>query len=68
MIDTKLKNINFDDVNFKSVEIINTPLKDIDLSKSNIEGIKIDLNSLKGAIINTYQSIFLINLLNVKVI
>lgn len=67
LIDTKLKNTDFKEVNFKNIEVINTPLKDIDLSNSIIEGIRIDLKSLKGSIINIYQSMDLINLLGVKV-
>lgn len=62
-----LKNMIIEDVNFNYSEIINSMLKDIDLSSSNIDGIKTDLNSIKGAIINFQQSIDLIGLLGVKI-
>ena len=39
----------------------------MDLSTSNIEGIKIDSYSLRGAIIDTYQAMDLIGLLGVKI-
>lgn len=62
-----LKNMVIEDVNLSRSDIINTKLKDIDLSSNNIDGIKVDLNNIKGAIINFQQSIDLIELLGVKI-
>ena len=62
-----LKNIIIEDVNFSNSEFINTSFKDIDLSSCNIDGIKTDLSSIKGVIINFHQLIDLIGLLGVKI-
>ena len=54
-----------------SVKIIGkselTSLKGIDLSNSNIEGIVISLDDIKGAIINELQAVDLISLIGVKI-
>ena len=42
-------------------------LKDIDLSNSNIEGIAVSIEDIKGAIINQFQAIDLMYLLGVKI-
>ena len=64
---TELKNVEFDKVNFNKSEIINTSLKTIDLSSSSIEGLKTDFFSIKGSIINSYQAMDLIGLLDVRI-
>ena len=43
-----------------------TSLKDIDLSDSNIAGISVQLEDIKGAIINEFQAVDLLYLLGVK--
>ncbi len=67
LIDSKIKTIILDNVNFKMSEIQNTSLNNIDISKSNIGGLKTDLYSLKGAVIDINQSMDLIGLLGVKI-
>ena len=54
-------------LNFNNSDFINTSLKDIDLSNSNIEDISLDLNCIKGAIISLEQTMDLIGLLGVKI-
>lgn len=61
------KKVIFDDINFINSEFINTSLKNIDLSSCNIEKIKIDLDSIKGAVVSFEQSLDLIGLLGIKI-
>lgn len=62
-----LKNIIIENIDLSKSDIIDTSLKDIDLSSSNINNIKTDLESIKGCIINFEQSMDLIGLLGVKI-
>ena len=62
-----LKNVFFDKADLMQAQIFKTSLKDIDLSNSFIDGITISLEDIKGAIINEYQAINLIELIGVKI-
>lgn len=62
-----LKNNIIENIDLSKSDILDTSLKDIDLSSSNISNIKIDLKSIKGAVINFEQSMDLIGLLGVKI-
>lgn len=67
LIETNLKNIEFNKCNLNKSEIFNTSLKDIDFSSCDIHSIIIDNNSIKGLIIDPSQAIDLINMLEVKI-
>lgn len=62
-----LKNNIIENIDLSKSDIIDTSLKDIDLSSSNISNIKIDLKSVRGVVINFEQSMDLIGLLGVKI-
>jgi len=66
-METNIKDLELNNVNLSNSEIIKSSLKDIDLSKTKIDNIKIDIDSLKGSIIDKFQSIDLIGVLGVKV-
>ena len=61
------KNVYFEKADLVQSQIFKTSLKDIDLSNSFIDGIVVSMEDIKGAIINEYQAIDLINLLGVKI-
>ena len=63
----KLNKVIFNSINFNLSNIYNTKLKDIDLSSCNLRNIYSDLNSIKGSIIEPYQAMDLIPLLEVKI-
>ena len=63
----KLNKVIFNNINFNLSNIYNTKLKDIDLSSCNLRNIYSDLNSIKGSIIEPYQAMDLIPLLEVKI-
>lgn len=63
----KIKNLFFSDVNLVKAEFYKTLLSDVDLSKSDIEGMKIDLNGIRGSTISTDQAILLIGLIGVHI-
>ena len=48
-----------------NLEIINTNLAKIDLSTCNINNMKVDLENLKGCILNQNQAIAVVNLLDI---
>ena len=60
-------NVEFIDCKFNGCVISSTSFNDIDLSSCSIDGIMIDLYSIKGATINDNQAIQLVSLLGVKV-
>ena len=64
--ETKIKNIELDDVNFSESEISNTNLNNIDFSTCNISNIMIDNISLRGMIIDRFQAFDIVHLLGVK--
>lgn len=63
-----LRDVEFTNLNFTKTEILETSLKDIDLSKSVIEGIVIDLQSLKGVVVNSNQAVQLCGLLDINIV
>ncbi len=62
-----MKLLQFDTVNLFKADFYETSLQDVDLSSSNIEGMKIDINGIRGSIISEEQTILLCNLIGVKV-
>ena len=66
-MDVKLKKLILEEVNFQGAEFLNTPLKEVDFSSSNITNAMFDLCSVKGMIINSFQSVSLVSLLGVCV-
>jgi len=64
--ENKLKNIYLKNSDLTKSQFYKTSLKNIDLSDSNIAGISVQLDDIKGAIIDEYQSIDLLYLLGVK--
>ena len=66
-LENKLKNIIYNKADLTQAQIFKTSLKDIDLSNSNIEGIAVSIEDIKGAIINQFQAIDLMYLLGVKI-
>ena len=63
----KIKNIYFNNANLRQAQFFKTSLKNIDLSNSQIEGIAISLEDIKGAIIDQIQAIDLLYLIGVKI-
>lgn len=66
-METAIKDIIFNDCNLKSSDFYKTSLCNIDLSTSNIEGIRTDINNLRGAKINFEQAIAVLNMLGIHV-
>ena len=64
---TKLNKVKFDNNKLNNFEVIQTTLNNIDLSNNIINGIKINLEDIKGCIIDSTQVYDLINLLNIKI-
>jgi len=55
--ESKFRAVSFSDCDLSLTEFFKTPLKDIDLSSDNINGIHIDSLGLQGAIISPAQAI-----------
>ena len=62
----KIKDINFSKNNFYRCEFLKTKLTNVDFSDSNIEGIIFDNYSLKGIIIEPFQSASIVGMLGVN--
>lgn len=62
MLDLSLKNTSME-----KAEIYHTSFKDIDLSSTIISGMRIELNDIKGAIIDENQAPLLCQLIGVKI-
>ena len=60
--------MEFNNCNLKQSVFTNSPLKDIDLSTSNIESIYLLIDYIKGAIVNQEQAIALARLLEIKIV
>ena len=60
------KNVIFDDCNLAQSEIYKTSLRDVDLSNCNIDDLNIDLESIKGAILDLNGIITISKILDVK--
>ena len=54
-------------ITINQVQFFKTSLKGIDLSDSNIDGIAVSIENIKGAIINQFQAIDLLYLIGVKI-
>ena len=65
--ENKIKNLVFKNVDLTQAQFFKTSLNGIDFSDSIIDGIIISISDIKGAIINQFQAIDLISLLDVKV-
>lgn len=65
--DNFVEQLNFSNLNISKSYIYKTPLKDVDLSNSNIEGIKIDQSSIKGVTISSWQAEIFCRLLGIIV-
>ncbi len=63
----KIQNLFFSDSSLVKAEFYQTLLSDVDLSSSNIEGMKIDLNGLRGSTISTDQAVLLMGLIGVHI-
>lgn len=68
MMETTTKVLLLDNVDFNEAEIYKTDLTDVDFSNSNIDGITIDIISLKGIKVNSFQAMSLATLLGIKVV
>lgn len=66
-MEIKVKDFEFNDVSLINSEIFKTDLQDMDFRSTNIEGIKIDLYSLKGIHVDVYQAVELSKLLGIIV-
>ena len=66
-VNTKFKDIQLNHINFNESEFIHTPLNKIDFSNSEIYGISITPENLKGIIVNQYQALSLSKLLGIIV-
>lgn len=64
-IDTKQWQITASQLNH--INIVETKLKDIDLSECDIDGITVNANDLAGCIVNSFQSTALIKLFGIHV-
>ena len=60
-----LKVVTYKETSLIRAQFVKTPLKNIDLSTSNIEGILIKIQDLKGLIVNDIQAIQLSKLLGI---
>ena len=65
-IESNIKNLYLDKVDLNKVEFIKTNLSGIDFSNSDITTTIFDLNSLKGIVIDRFQSSSLVGMLGVK--
>lgn len=63
-----LKNIELKTNEFRRAEFFETPLTGVSFASSNIEGISIDIVSLKGIKVNSYQALTLAGLLGIEVV
>lgn len=62
-----IKNWILDESDFTGAEFFKTKLKDIDFSNCTILGINIDLDSIKGMVVNEEQAMLLSVLLGIKI-
>ena len=60
-----LKEVTYKETSLIRAQFVETPLKNIDLSTSNIEGILIKIQELKGLIVNDRQAIQLSKILGI---
>ena len=65
-IETEFNKVSFNNVDFTKSDFLNTKLKDINFSTCNITNCNFDLYSIKGMIINRFQSDNIVELLGIK--
>ena len=68
LFDNEVKNISFSSLKLDQSTFYQTPLNGVDLSSSDLYSIKIDLKSIKGAKISSFQAREVCHLLGIKVI
>ena len=66
-LEVDVKDLIFKNVSFRYGEVFKTSLQGIDLKTVDIEGLQVDLPSLKGAHVDIYQAASLARLLGVIV-
>lgn len=66
-MENEVKNLILDKCLFIRTEFIHNPLKDVDFSTSDIKDTLFDNYSLKGIIIDAFQSPYLVGMLGVKI-
>ena len=66
-IESKFNKVSFEESKLIKSEFTNTSLKNIDFSTCNIDGIRIDLYSVKGLTIDSMQAYNLIYMLGVNI-
>ena len=66
-IQTDIKQILFFDVCMSRTEFLQTSLSQIDFSSCDIRETLFDLNSMRGIVIDSFQSQFLITMLGVQI-
>ena len=64
-VTTKFKDIEFNKINFNESEFFHSSLNKLDFSNSDIYGISITPDCLKGIIVNEYQALSLSKLLGI---
>lgn len=65
--DCKLASVAFDNCELIESEFSHTPLRGIDLSDSHIEGIRLNLPDIRGAIVSPAQAMELTGLLGIRI-
>ncbi len=65
--DTNCKKLLLQDNELLDLELLHTSLKDVDITSNHIEGLKTDLESIRGMIVNSSQALQLSGLLGIIV-
>ena len=63
----KIKELHLDHCDFSGSEWIDTKMKDLDFSDSNIDGIAVNADNLRGVTVNTEQAVMMAKLLGIRV-
>ena len=66
LFENSFKNVIFDSCNLSQAEIYKTSLREVDLSNSNIDDLNVDLESIKGAILDLNGIITISKILGIK--
>ena len=65
--DSNCKKLVLQDNELLDLELLHTSLKDVDITSNHIEGLKTDLESIRGMIVNPEQALQLSGLLGIIV-
>ena len=65
--ETPLKNVEFRECSLRRAEFQRSPLADVDLTSDDIEGVRVELSLLRGAIVTPVQALMLASLLGLIV-